>query len=144
MKDDMIVVNFRLAVKAFIVQRGKLFVIKRSEADIQSPGIWEVPGGRLNLGEDPILGLMREIREETGMYIEPIYPLSVRHFKRSDNQTITMLIFLCRPVRGGKLKLSEEHSDYKWIDLDKEKKMLSKFFHSEVDIFSELKLSKVV
>ncbi|MBD3252302.1 NUDIX domain-containing protein [Candidatus Pacearchaeota archaeon] len=141
---NIIKINFRIAVKAFIIKNNKLFVMKRAKDDIQSPGIWEIPGGRLELGEDPVIGLMREIREETGMYIEVLYPLSVRHFKRDDEQVITMLIFLCKPKRGGLLKLSEEHSEYLWIDLKKEKKRLSKFFWQEVEIFHELNLEKLL
>ena len=141
MKKDMIEVNFRIAVKAFVVQKGKLFVIKRVENDVQSPGIWELPGGRLELGEDPYIGLIREIKEETGLYIRPINPLSVRHFERNDGQIITMLIFLCR-VSGGDVGLSEEHSSFDWIPIDICKEKLNPFFHKEVEIFEELNLHK--
>lgn len=96
MNKDLVTVNFRVAAKAFIINKGKLFTIKRAEDDVQSPGIWEIPGGRLDFGEDPILGLMREIREETERYVNVIYPISVRHFTRKDGQVITMLIFLCK------------------------------------------------
>jgi len=142
MKKDIIVVNFRLAVKAFIVRNNKLFLVKRAEDDVQSPGIWEIPGGRLELGEDPVLGLMREIREETGMYVEVIYPMSVRHFVRDYGQVITMLIFLCRP-NGGEAKLSKEHIDACWHDTESCKEKLTKFFHKEVDTFFELNLGRL-
>jgi len=144
MKKDIVIINFRLAVKAFTIKNNKLFVIKRACDDEQSPNIWEIPGGRLELGEDPVLGLMREIREETGMYIEVLYPLSVRHFVRDDGQVITMLIFLCKPRRGGQLKLSEEHSEFKWINLKKEREKLDKFFWQEIEVFDELNLEKLL
>jgi 8-oxo-dGTP diphosphatase len=134
--------NFRLAVKAFVVSKGKLFLIKRAADDVQKPNIWEIPGGRLQLGEDPILGLMREIREETGMYVHPLCPLSVRHFERDDKQIITMIVFYCKPMNGF-LKLSEEHSEFQWIDLKKCKPLLTKFFHKEVDVFFRLRLNKI-
>ena len=139
----MVTVNFRVAVKAFIVKGNKLFVVKRAKDDVQKPGIWEIPGGRLELGEDPVLGLMREIREETGMYIDVKYPLSVRHFERADGQIITMLVFLCTG-KGGYIKLSEEHSEFDWIDLDDEKEKLSDFFHKEVKIYSRLNLNDLM
>ncbi len=142
MKDDIIEVKFRVAVKAFIVKNGKLFGVKRTKNDPQSPGIWEIPGGRLELGEDPILGLMREIREETGMYVDVIYPMSVRHFTRDDGQIITMLIFLCKP-NGGYVKLSDEHSHLGWIDLKETKGKLNDFFQKEVEIFNELNLNRL-
>lgn len=134
--------NFRLAVKAFIVKNNKLFAMKRASDDIQKPNIWEIPGGRLDLGEDPILGLMREIREETGMYVRPLCPMSVRHFQRDDGQLITMLVFFCRPMNGF-LKISEEHSEFEWIDLKTSKEKLTDFFCKEVDIFYKLKLNEI-
>jgi 8-oxo-dGTP pyrophosphatase MutT (NUDIX family) len=134
-------VDFRLAVKAFIVNKNRLFILKREKRDVQKPNIWEIPGGRLELGEDPILGLMREIREETGLYVRPLCPLSIRHFQRDDKQLITMIVFYCRSINGF-LKLSGEHSDYEWIKLKSCKKKLTPFFHKEVDIFHKLKLHK--
>jgi 8-oxo-dGTP diphosphatase len=142
MPKDMVVVNFRVAAKAFIAHKGKIFTIKRAKDDVQSPGIWEIPGGRLDLGEDPILGLMREIREEIGLYVEVIYPISVRHFTRKDGQVITMLIFLCKPKKG-QIKLSEEHSDFRWIDLKDYKKFLNVFYHDEVELFLKLGLGRL-
>jgi 8-oxo-dGTP diphosphatase len=142
MKKDIVEVNFRVAVKAFSVNKGKLFVIKRAEDDVQSPGIWELPGGRLELGEDPYLGLIREIKEETGLYIRPINPMTVRHFERSDGQVITMLVFLCK-VSGGDAKLSEEHSSFDWVSIDDCKEKINPFFHKEVEIFNELNLHRL-
>lgn len=127
--------NFRVAVKAFIVNNNRLLIIKRAKDEPQMPNAWEIPGGRLNLGENPFDGVKREIKEETNLDIEIISPLNVRHFKRKDGQTITMIIFLCRPI-GGKIQLSKEHSRYEGIDIDSAKDKLTSFFHEEVDRFN--------
>jgi 8-oxo-dGTP diphosphatase len=135
-------INFRLAVKAFIVNKNKLLVVKRASDDVQKPNIWEIPGGRLNLGEDPFIGLIREIREETGLYIKPILPMSINHFERDDGQIITMIVSFCKPL-GGRMKISKEHSDLEWIELKKAKEKLTDFFHKDVDIFYKLSLGKI-
>ncbi len=137
-KKDIVVVNFRIAVKAFIVKDNKLFIVKRSKKDVQSPSVWELPGGRLELGEDPFLGLMREIREETGMQIQVHNPLSVRHFERSDGQVITMIVFLCTTSDNEIIRLSKEHTNFEWTQISNCEKKLTKFFHKEVRIFKKL------
>ena len=118
-------INFRIAVKSFIVNNeNKLLLLKRRSNDVHKPGAWDIPGGRLELGEDPFLGLKREAKEETNLDIEIISPLHIQHFTRDDNQTITMLIFLCKPTHNN-LKLSEEHIDYSWVNLDRKENIPS-------------------
>ncbi len=131
--------NARLAVKSFIIDNNKLLVIKRRLNDVQKPGIWEIPGGRLDIGEDPFSGLKRETKEETNLDIEIIKPLNVRHFTRDDKQTITLMIFLCKPLHNN-IKLSEEHTDFDWIKVDDNK--LDDFYKKEVEMFKKFELNK--
>ena len=87
---------------------------------------------------------MREVREETGLYVEVLNPLSVRHFTRPDNnQIITMIVFLCKP-KAGFLKISDEHSKLEWIDLKNCKEKLGKFFWKEIEIFKKLRLRRLL
>jgi len=134
--------NFRIAAKSFVIRDKKLLILKRASNDVQKPNIWEIPGGRLELGEDPREGIKRETKEETGIDIEVLYPINVRHFVRDDGQTITMLIFLCKALHDN-VKISDEHSDFDWIILEKCKEKLTDFFHEEVDIFNQLELHKL-
>jgi len=134
-------VDFRIAVKSFVVKDGKLLVLKRASSDIQKPSIWEIPGGRLDLGEDPREGIKRETKEETGIDVDVLHLINVRHFVRDDRQTITMLIFLCKALHNN-VKISEEHSAFDWIPLENCKDKLTDFFHEEVDIFHKLELHK--
>jgi hypothetical protein len=46
--------EFRLAAKAFIVQDGKLLMMKRRANDPHKPEALDIPGGRLELGENPL------------------------------------------------------------------------------------------
>jgi len=69
----------------------------------------------LEPGENPFFGLKREIKEESSLEIEIIKPLIVKHFIREDGQTITMIIFFASR-RSYNVILSDEHSDYNWLD----------------------------
>ncbi|MBN2566687.1 NUDIX domain-containing protein [Candidatus Woesearchaeota archaeon] len=125
----------RIAVKAFIVDPNeRVLLVRRSPHDVQKPGIWELPGGRLEPGEDPRAGLVREAEEETGLRIAVKDILNVQHFVREDGQTITMLLFWARPL-GGTVKLSDEHTEHAWVPVGRSKEKLSPFFHPEVDIY---------
>jgi len=134
--------NFRLSAKSFIVRDGKILALKRAADDVHKPNIWEFPGGRLELGEDPREGLKRETKEETGLDIEVLHPLSVKHFTREDGQVITMLIFLCKALNSLDVKLSEEHTEYSWIPIEKSKEIFAPFFHLDIEAFNKLELKK--
>lgn len=108
--------GFAVAAKSFIVLDGKLLLLKRRTNDVHRPGKCDIPGGRLELGESPFDGIKRETMEETGIDIDIVAPLEIQHFTRDDGQRITMIIFLCTP-NGSHIKLSEEHTEYKWEDI---------------------------
>ncbi len=134
--------KFRNSAKAFIVKDNKLLILKRSSDEVHKANIWEIPGGRLELGENPIEGLKREVKEESGIDIEVLHPIKVRHFEREDGQTITMLIFLCKALNDD-VKISKEHSEFDWVEIENCKEKLPYFFHEDVDIFNKLDLKKL-
>jgi 8-oxo-dGTP diphosphatase len=129
--------NFAIAVKAFIIKDNSLLLIKRNKENVHKPCVWEVPGGRLNeLSEDPIKGLEREVKEETGLDIIVKNPLSVHHFIRDDGQKITMINFLCQPT-SSEITLSEEHTEFQWLPKEQIKSLLVSDFHEEIDIINK-------
>ena len=95
-------------------------------------GPWDLPGGRINGDEDIDVALEREIVEEVGDEIR--YELDNRfeligrtkfHFP-SIRKSVVVLCFLST-YQGGDIKLSEEHTEYKW------------FMASEIEQDEELK-----
>lgn len=123
--------NYRVAAKAFIVRDGKLFMMKRRANDPHKPGKLDIPGGRLELGEDPYEGLKREVREEVNGEVEILMPVDVKHFIRDDGQKITLIMFLCN-LKTEEIILSEEHQEQMWIDIDTELDTIPVFFHQAV------------
>ena len=124
----------RTAVKSFIVNdAGELLLIKRREHDPHTPGAWDVPGGRLEDGEDVMAGLKRETKEETGLEIEILHQLCIHEFTREDGQEIKMTTYLCRSLSHS-VVLSKEHIDYAWLDFSKAAERIHKAFLEELDV----------
>ncbi|WP_055568226.1 MULTISPECIES: NUDIX hydrolase [Streptomyces] len=56
----------RLAA-AVVVFRRRVLLVRRSETERFLPGVWGVPCGKLEPGESPRDGVLRELKEETGL-----------------------------------------------------------------------------
>ncbi len=55
----------------------KVFMAKRSDHKKFLPGVYELPGGHIDFGEEVPTGLIREIQEEFGMNVELGDPFAV-------------------------------------------------------------------
>ena len=111
--------NQGIAVKAVIENNdGEILVMKRSGISAHSSNEWDIPGGRIDPGEDPFTALERECMEEVGMEVKIGKPLGVNYFTRDDGQIIIMIIFVCN-AQDQKVVLSEEHSEYQWIERER-------------------------
>jgi len=71
---------------------------------------WEPPGGVLELGESIPDGLRREVREETGLDVEPVTLTGVY---KNMNRGIVALVFRCK-ITGGDLATTDEASAFRW------------------------------
>lgn len=128
--------SFRNAAKAFIVRDGKLFMMKRRPNDPHKPGKLDIPGGRLELGEDPFEGLKRESREETNADIQIIMPICVKHFVREDGQKITLTMYWCN-LLSDDIQLSEEHTEHRWMDMINDLAEIPEFFHEAISNYKK-------
>ncbi len=91
---------FNLGVFAIIMQ-GNTHVLLCHRRDHD---LWNLPGGRLEPGEAPWEGVVREVREETGLKVEVVRLAGV-YSKPQVNEVV--FSFLCS-VAGGTLKTTEE------------------------------------
>jgi 8-oxo-dGTP pyrophosphatase MutT (NUDIX family) len=72
---------------------------------------WEPPGGILERDETITEGLLREVREETGLTVEPVALTGVY---KNMSRGIVALVFRCRAV-GGRLTENSEVSNFRWV-----------------------------
>ncbi|MAG60495.1 hypothetical protein CL619_01790 [archaeon] len=129
--------NTAIAVKAFIVNESKeILVLQRRTDDVHAAGRWDIPGGRLDTGENPFTGLSREVIEEAALDIEIIAPLQINYFTRDDGQIITMLLFLCH-AKSFEVQISEEHNQFKWIPLQSVREFLGPEFHDTIEAYEK-------
>lgn len=132
--------DFKIAVKAFIVKEGKLLLLKRSAWDTHSGNKWDIPGGRLEIGENPFEGLKREVAEEVGIKsLEIRLPLQVQHFTRDDGQKITMIIFLAT-CGEEMVVLSPEHTEFKWVSPETETSEIPEWLSGAVKNYHDFAL----
>lgn len=112
MTDTKHLYTHRVAVNAYLLRKNRFLMLKRSH----SPQIWSPPGGRLRLEEDPLAGLIREVKEETRLDIEAVTPVNIWFGIWQQNWLLS--IDYLAYAESGEISLSEEHNDYRWVTLD--------------------------
>ena len=88
-------------------ERGVLLTVR---ADLRG---WELPGGNPRPGESEEAALRREVREETGLEVEP--ERRVGDYVRTGFRPHTARVYLCR-VTGGRLRPSRETPRLRWFE----------------------------
>ena len=102
-----------IVVKGQIWREGKLLILKRDPGDTLYPGLWDVPGGSLEIGETAEEGLKREAFEEAGLAITKIRPLTTWSYG-ADDQFEIGISFRATSLTS-KITLSNEHTDFAWV-----------------------------
>ncbi len=105
-----------LAVSAAIFRDGKVLIVRRARAPAK--GIYTLPGGGVELGETLQQAIIREVREETALAIEPVDLVGFRQAIACDaagrvERHFVILPFAARYL-GGELALNEELSEADW------------------------------
>ena len=94
---------------AIVDESGQLLAVRRRDN-----GHWEPPGGILELHETIPAGLVREVREETGLEIEP---QALSGVYKNMRRGIVALVFRCRII-GGEPRPTREAEQVSWLSPD--------------------------
>jgi len=107
--------NVRILLKAIIKKEDKILALKRPTDAYSRPNCWDLPGGNLEYGENATECITREIGEETSLKVKNLRPFHV--ISESDPKKNIFWVeigYVCEYVRGD-VKLSSEHSEFRWL-----------------------------
>ena len=94
---------------AVVEQAGK-FLIGRRPQGKPLAGLWEFPGGRVELYETPEQAAIRECQEETGLVVS-VSGLLGRHDYRYAHDRVRLHFFLCRVLDSD----VPPHDPFRWV-----------------------------
>jgi len=102
---------------ACVVKGDRLLLIER--ANEPSKGNWSFPGGRIELGETILEATRREVREETGLEIEPLALFQVYDHIVRDDASAIQFHYIVHYVRAaylhGELHAQDDATQASWV-----------------------------
>lgn len=140
-----------VAITAIIVKDGRFLITRRAVTKKRFPGMWTVPGGKLetkdylNLPKDTefywynILEqvLRREVREETGIEIENIQYVTSLATVHADGAPSLVISCLADYVSGEIRMQPEEVDQFAWVSVED-----AKSYHLIDGIYDELVMAE--
>lgn len=128
--------NVVVAKVIVLNSEGKLLALRRSETDERRPLQWDIPGGWVDPGEDIAGAAARETQEEAGIELDPkelkvIYGTNAVKTPKDEPYNITWIFFLGRSETDA-VTISDEHSEFAWMDLEQALKEYEYPLHREL------------
>lgn len=105
-------------VSAIVVEGGRVLLVRRGQEP--NKGLWSLPGGSIEFGETARDAVIREVREETSLDVEPTAVAAVQDivFPNKDNPLFhyVVIVFQARVV-GGTLAAASDAAETCWVPL---------------------------
>jgi ADP-ribose pyrophosphatase YjhB (NUDIX family) len=108
-----------LAVSAAIIREDRVLLVRRARPP--ALGLFTLPGGAVETGETLAAAVKREIREETGLDIDPIalagYHEAIAHDAAERVRRHYVILTFAARWRGGDPVLNAELGEARWVEL---------------------------
>jgi 8-oxo-dGTP diphosphatase len=106
-----------VGVGAVVVDQGRVLLVQRGTEPLR--GQWSLPGGLVECGESLSNAVAREVREETGLNVEPVELIELldRIYREGERVRYHYVIadYLCR-VAGGELRAGSDAAQARWVE----------------------------
>jgi 8-oxo-dGTP diphosphatase len=102
-----------VVARAIVESDGKVLLVRRASWDTM-PGMWELPGGKVDRGEKVMKALARELEEETGLMLADARRVTQREMISPRGRRVREHVYLAGAI--GAVTLSHEHDAYLWVD----------------------------
>jgi ADP-ribose pyrophosphatase YjhB (NUDIX family) len=95
---------------------GSILLLKTHPFVEDGQSRWTLPGGKMEIGDEPGEGLLREIREETGLTnVEVVMPFYTSRWGYEDPMKYSV-VYLARIPGQPEPVLNEENVGFLWVD----------------------------
>ena len=106
-----------VGVGAVVVKEGRVLLVRRGTEPMK--GHWSLPGGLVELGEPLLAGVVREVREETGLTVEPVELIELLDRIHREGERVryhyVIADYLCRVV-GGTSRAVSDADAVRWVE----------------------------
>lgn len=122
-----IIINL-IEAHIFRIKNGQLeFLLLKRSPEQYYPNLWQMVSGKIKENETAYQSALREIKEETGLVPEKFWAApTVNSFYSPDKDYICLLpVFAARVNDEREIKLSKEHTEYKWVNPEEAKQLLA-------------------
>jgi ADP-ribose pyrophosphatase YjhB (NUDIX family) len=106
-----------VGVGAVVVDEDRVLLVRRGTEPLR--GQWSLPGGLLELGEALTDGVVREVKEETGLAVEPLELIELLDRIHREGECVryhyVIADYLCR-VAGGALQAASDADAVRWVE----------------------------
>lgn len=107
--------NSKPCAGALIVKENCVLLVLRAVEPFKD--CWDIPGGFLEPGEHPINGMLREVKEETGLDVRVIDLLGVyidRYYSDGEESFTLNHYYIVEPI-AGKLRAADDVNVCRWF-----------------------------
>ena len=105
--------RFPDSVKGILLRADTVVLVKNRRDE------WELPGGKLELGEPPEGCVAREIEEELGLDVEAVAPVDAWVYAIAEGIHVLIVTYGCVERGERAAVLSDEHTQLAWVELAK-------------------------